>query len=91
MKKNQKCGSYLSYFIFIYKYLIYLKIHTDLLKPLKALCDFQIECGAQEHQSKEYLILKGLYTKPISKRNIYRLTKNTKLSDPDSQLAEIIT
>ncbi len=51
------------------------------MRPLKALCDFQIQNGSECHQSKEYLILNGLYTKPISKRNIHRLTKNTKLNN----------
>lgn len=60
--------------------LFLIKIHTDLLRGLKALCDFQIEHGSECHQSKEYLILNGLYDKPISKRNIYRLTKNSKLA-----------
>ena len=32
-----------------------------LVKPLKALCDFQIGFGALKHQSKQYLINNGLY------------------------------
>ncbi|CAI9720723.1 Hypothetical predicted protein [Octopus vulgaris] len=36
-----------------------------LTKPLEALCQFQLNHGAQKHQSKEYLIKNGLYRKKI--------------------------
>ena len=39
-----------------------------LTKPLKAICDFQLENGATAHQSKEFLITNGLYHKPLNKR-----------------------
>ena len=54
------------------------KIHDDLVRPLKALCDYQLEYGAVSHQSKEHLIFNGLYKKPISKQNFNRFTKNSK-------------
>ena len=54
------------------------QIHHDLVKPLKALCDFQMDHGAVPHQSKEYLIFNGLYKKPISKKNFNKVTKNSK-------------
>ncbi|KAK2171557.1 hypothetical protein NP493_1054g00014 [Ridgeia piscesae] len=49
-----------------------------LVRPLKALCNFQMQFGAVIHHSKEYLIENGLYTKalPKSKRrrqNILRI------------------
>lgn len=55
------------------------QLQEDLIKPLRALCEFQIQNGAMKHHSKEYLIVNGQYDKPISKRNVYRLTKDTKL------------
>ena len=54
------------------------KIYTDLVKPLKALCDYQFEFGALPHQSKEWLIFNNLYKKPISKKNLNKLTKDSK-------------
>lgn len=32
-----------------------------LTRPLEALCQFQLDHGAQKHQSKEFLIKNGLY------------------------------
>ncbi|XP_037120814.1 tRNA-uridine aminocarboxypropyltransferase 2 [Syngnathus acus] len=48
-----------------------------LLRPLKALCSFQLEHGAQVHHSKEHLLKNGMYdkTKPKNKRKIKRLEK----------------
>jgi len=43
-------------------------IYQKLMNPLIALCDFQLSFGAVTHQSKEYLIMNGLYTKPLTKR-----------------------
>ncbi|XP_078694819.1 tRNA-uridine aminocarboxypropyltransferase 2-like isoform X2 [Branchiostoma floridae x Branchiostoma belcheri] len=40
------------------------EIKEVLFAPLRALCKFQLECGAQPHQSKEYLKSRGLYKKP---------------------------
>ncbi|CAF0728337.1 unnamed protein product [Brachionus calyciflorus] len=54
------------------------QIYHDLVRPLKALCEYQFEHGAQPHQSKEYLIFKGLYNKPLSKKYKSYLTKNSK-------------
>ena len=54
------------------------KMYEDLVKPLKALCQFQLDHGCEEHQSKEYLIFKGLYNKPISKKYYNKLTKDSK-------------
>ncbi|KAK7116439.1 hypothetical protein V1264_002119 [Littorina saxatilis] len=38
-----------------------------LTRPLVALCDFQISHGAAEHQSREYKIENGLWTKPLTR------------------------
>jgi hypothetical protein len=55
------------------------KIFDDLVRPLVALCDFQMDYGAQPHDSKEYLIMNGLYKKQLSKRYLNKLTSNSKL------------
>ena len=54
------------------------QMYEDLVRPLKALCKFQLDHGCVEHQSKEYLIFNGLYTKPISKKYYNKLTKGSK-------------
>lgn len=48
-----------------------------LLKPLQALCSFQLQHGAQIHHSKEHLIKNGEYNKamPKNKRKIRRMQK----------------
>ncbi len=48
-----------------------------MVKPLKALCDYQLKHGAQTHNSKEYLIFNGLYKKPISRKMFNKITKNS--------------
>lgn len=48
-----------------------------LLRPLKALCSFQLEHGAQIHHSKEHLLKNGMYDKPMptNKSKIKRMEK----------------
>lgn len=46
-------------------------IYTTFLKPLHELCGFQLSHGAQKHSSKEFLVLNGLFDKPVPK-NIAR-------------------
>uniref|UniRef100_A0A4W4FW80 tRNA-uridine aminocarboxypropyltransferase n=1 Tax=Electrophorus electricus TaxID=8005 RepID=A0A4W4FW80_ELEEL len=48
-----------------------------LLRPLQALCSFQLQHGAQVHHSKEHLLKSGLYDKPMprNKRKIKRMQK----------------
>ncbi|KAK2827738.1 hypothetical protein Q7C36_018664 [Tachysurus vachellii] len=52
-------------------------IQEVLLKPLRALCSFQLQHGAQVHHSKEHLLKSGLYDKPLpkNKRKIKRMQK----------------
>ncbi|KAL0965319.1 hypothetical protein UPYG_G00279730 [Umbra pygmaea] len=52
-------------------------IQEVLLKPLQALCSFQLQHGAQVHHSKEHLIKNGMYDKqmPKNKRKIKRMEK----------------
>jgi len=52
-------------------------------RPLKTICDFQLNKGANEHQSKEYLITNGLYTKPVNKRVQKSLDLNMKIEFKD--------
>lgn len=42
-------------------------IQETLLRPLQALCSFQLQHGAQIRLSKEHLLKNGLYTKPMPK------------------------
>lgn len=52
-------------------------IQQVLLKPLNALCSFQLQHGAQVHHSKEHLLKNGMYNKPMprNKRKIKRMEK----------------
>ncbi|KAG7264233.1 hypothetical protein CRUP_022238 [Coryphaenoides rupestris] len=52
-------------------------IREVLLRPLTALCSFQLQHGAQVHHSKEHLLRNGLYDKPMpkNKRKIKRMEK----------------
>ncbi|XP_021324611.1 tRNA-uridine aminocarboxypropyltransferase 2 [Danio rerio] len=52
-------------------------IQEVLLRPLRALCSFQLQHGAQVHHSKEQLIRSGEYKKslPRNKRKIRRMQK----------------
>ncbi|XP_060091543.1 tRNA-uridine aminocarboxypropyltransferase 2 [Heteronotia binoei] len=59
-------------------------IKETLLRPLQALCSFQLQHGAQIHHSKEYLIKNGLYDKPMPKnkrklRRMELLVNNVKI------------
>lgn len=45
-------------------------IFDELVHPLKALCTFQLNYGAVEHQDKVTLLELGQYRKPIGKRTI---------------------
>ncbi|MBN3310685.1 DTWD2 protein, partial [Amia calva] len=55
-----------------------------ILRPLQALCSFQLEHGAQVHHSKEHLLRNGLYDKPMPKnkrklKRMERLVSNEKI------------
>lgn len=45
-------------------------IVEKLVKPLKALCTFQLKYGAVEHQDKVTLLELGQYRKPVGKRTM---------------------
>ncbi|XP_041088717.1 tRNA-uridine aminocarboxypropyltransferase 2 [Polyodon spathula] len=50
-------------------------IQEVILRPLKALCSFQLQHGAQIHHSKEHLLKNGIYDKPMpkNKRKLKRM------------------
>ncbi|KAJ8287095.1 hypothetical protein GJAV_G00047600 [Gymnothorax javanicus] len=52
-------------------------IEELLLRPLQALCSFQLQHGAQVHHSKEHQLKNGLYHKPMpkNKRKIKRMER----------------
>lgn len=56
---------------------------TALVRPLHALCQFQIENGAVEHHSKEFLLRNQKYPKLIGKR----LNKLLKVADENAAAA----
>ncbi|XP_075035471.1 tRNA-uridine aminocarboxypropyltransferase 2 isoform X2 [Mixophyes fleayi] len=43
------------------------EIQETILRPLQALCSFQLQYGAQIHHSKEHLLKNGQYNKPMPK------------------------
>jgi DTW domain-containing protein YfiP len=51
-------------------------IYKALTKPLDALCSFQLEYGAVHHFSKEYLIVNGLYDKPVTRKIRKKMRKH---------------
>ncbi|XP_064355813.1 tRNA-uridine aminocarboxypropyltransferase 2 isoform X1 [Dromaius novaehollandiae] len=50
-------------------------IQETILRPLQALCSFQLQHGAQIHHSKEHLLKNGMYDKPMpkNKRKLRRM------------------
>ncbi|XP_071586593.1 tRNA-uridine aminocarboxypropyltransferase 2 isoform X2 [Heliangelus exortis] len=59
-------------------------IQEIILRPLQALCSFQLQHGAQIHHSKEHLLKNGLYDKPMPKnkrklRRMELLVNNVKI------------
>uniref|UniRef100_A0A8C5PBK8 tRNA-uridine aminocarboxypropyltransferase n=1 Tax=Leptobrachium leishanense TaxID=445787 RepID=A0A8C5PBK8_9ANUR len=51
------------------------EIQETILRPLQAMCTFQLQHGAQIHHSKEHLIKMGLYAKqmPKNKRKLKKM------------------
>ncbi|KAF1556526.1 DTW domain-containing protein 2, partial [Eudyptula albosignata] len=60
------------------------RLYLTILRPLQALCSFQLQHGAQIHHSKEHLLKNGLYDKPMPKnkrklRRMELLVNNVKI------------
>jgi DTW domain-containing protein YfiP len=60
-------------------------IFEDLVRPLKALCKFQLDNGCVIHHSKELLLSQGKYEKPINKKHYSKVTKGSKLDFADKK------
>ena len=56
-----------------------------LVRPLRALCDFQLEHGAVKHHSKEYLVQNGLYKKQQPRPQAARDTQLLPRTAQDTQ------
>ncbi|XP_050402452.1 tRNA-uridine aminocarboxypropyltransferase 2 isoform X1 [Patella vulgata] len=55
-----------------------------LTKPLVALCNFQLQYGATSHQSKEYRMKNGLWTKKLPKSWLKKQEKAENLKTNDA-------
>ena len=70
---------------------VYVCVLQLLLRPLRALCAFQMQHGAVTHHSKQLLIDNGLYKKPISRRSSRnKLTKASSMRTQTTSLDDSI-
>ncbi|KAL4227530.1 DTW domain-containing protein 2 [Mactra antiquata] len=56
-----------------------------LTAPLDALCHFQLQYGAVRHQSKEYKIANGLWTKALPRKMIREMNKKAMEENKDAE------
>lgn len=67
-----------------------LTIYDRLTRPLKTICDYQLDKGAVRHQSKEYLITNGLYTKPLNKKILKKLDNQHQKNNSLSEIKDLV-
>ncbi|KAH9526720.1 DTW domain-containing protein 2 [Dermatophagoides farinae] len=65
-------------------------IHDRLTRPLRAICDYQLNMGAVKHQSKEYLITNGLYQRPLNRRLKKKVDQQIVNNNPISDLKNLV-
>lgn len=67
-----------------------LTIYDRLTRPLKTICDYQLDKGAVKHQSKEYLITNGLYNKPLNKKILKKLDNQHQKNNSLSEIKDLV-
>lgn len=65
-------------------------IHDRLTRPLRTICDYQLNKGAVTHQSKEYLITNGLYERPLNRRLKKKVNQQMDNNNPISDLKNLV-
>ena len=64
------------------------EIYSQLTKPMETLCQFQLQHGAAKHHSKEYLVVHGMYDKPVPKEIKRRIREKEEKTDPAKIIEE---
>lgn len=57
------------------------EIYSQLTRPMETLCQFQLQHGAAKHHSKEYLVVHGMYDKPVPKEIKRRIREKNQTED----------